>query len=445
MAPARTAVPLQRLEVLYRALRTPKRYIARWYGACLLLGAATAGVFPILVPLWIVHISNQTSLVAYVLGAYNLGLLTSPIWGKRAESRHDYRSVFLGGFIAAAIGMALLPLTHTWVAWAIGAFFTGAGTAAASTVASLYVFDFAPRSEWEPRIGWLQSFNGMGLVIGLLLAGALTTALPTGLWIGAALLALAAAIGGAGLPLMIPTPPSHTAQLIEGLDFRALAAFGRAESLGSVLRHSHHLTFAGLGQMRRLLLTPFGRFIGSWFALSFGVAGFFAYFPILLEKSYGVPASVTALTYAVAATMGIVLYVQASRLCAQFGSTRVYRWALVLRAIGFIILLALLAVPLPDKTVLALLGFSTIALAWPLLSVSGTTLAGSLSPLSEGAAIGLFNGATAVATVAGTLLAGPLATAWGYMSILGLGIGGLVIALLPRFPDTSSTSSDGRA
>lgn len=425
--------PLERLAVLYQALQEPKRYVARWYGAYLLLGATTAGIFPILVPLWIVQGNHHAYWVAYVFGAYNLGLLTSPLWGQLSETREDYRLIFLAGFGCAAVGMAILPITHTGIAWTIAAFLVGVGTAAASTVASLFVFDFTPRAEWEPRIGWLQSFNGIGLVIGLLLAGAFTTTLATGLWVGAALLALAVAVSSRGLPMKPSTPHAHRTlrDHVEGLDFRALAAFGRPESLGSLLRHSHHLTQAGLRHITQLLPTRFGRFLTSWFALSFGVAAFFAYFPILLRKSYGVPASLTALTYALAATIGIVLYVQASSLCARFSAARVYWWALWLRGIGFATLLALLFIAVPDKTLIALLGFCLIVLAWPLLSVSGTTLAGSLSPLSEGAAIGLFNAATAVATVGGTLLGGPLAATWGYSAILALGIVGLLIALIP--------------
>jgi fucose permease len=48
----------------------------------------------------------------------------------------------------------------------------GVGAGAAGTVATLLIVNFAARSEWEPRIGWLQSFNGAGQLLGLLLGGA---------------------------------------------------------------------------------------------------------------------------------------------------------------------------------------------------------------------------------------------------------------------------------
>ncbi|MHB1515144.1 MAG: MFS transporter [Acidiferrobacteraceae bacterium] len=421
-----------RLALLHRAWRMPKRYIAPWYIAYLLLGAATAGIFSLLVPLMIVAVSHRPSLIAYVFGAYNLGLLTSPIWGKLTERRRDYRFVFLGGFFVAACSIVVLPMASGISVWCLLAFLTGLGTAAASTVASLFIFDFAPREEWEPRIGWLQSFNGFGLVVGLLIAGALTGALTMGLWVAGGLMFAALFVGGIGLPVKRTTHPFHLRETLQDLDFRSLAAFGYTEFLGrGFLHHSHHLNLAGLRQLPRLLPTAFGRFLVSWFSLSFGVAAFFAYFPILLQQSYGLPASLTALTYAIAAGVGIVLYVQASRWCSRWGSDRVYRWSLVLRWAGFVTLFVLYFLPLPGKTAIALFGFACIVLAWPALSVSGTALAGRLSPLSEGEAIGLFNASTAIATISGTLAGGPLAATLGYAAVLGLGVIGIGLAWLP--------------
>ena len=69
------------LHVLRRAWKTPRPFIAIWYGSYLLLGAAVAGLFVIMVPLVIVATTHDSRLVAYVIGAYNAGLLLSPAWG----------------------------------------------------------------------------------------------------------------------------------------------------------------------------------------------------------------------------------------------------------------------------------------------------------------------------------------------------------------------------
>lgn len=45
--------------------------------------------------------------------------------------------------------------------------------------------------------------------------------------------------------------------------------------------------------------------------------------------------------------------------------------------------------------------------SWPLLSVSGLDLGASLTPFSEGAAVGLLNAALALATAVGIAVSGP--------------------------------------
>ncbi len=61
----------------------------------------------------------------------------------------------------------------------------------------------------------------------------------------------------------------------------------------------------------------------------------------------------------------------------------------------------------------AAVGFAIIVIARPLLSVAGTDLGASLTPFSEGAAVGLLNAALALATAVGIVASGPLAQRWG--------------------------------
>ncbi|MHB1566534.1 MAG: MFS transporter [Acidiferrobacter sp.] len=423
-----TATDRSPLHILYRAWQTPRQFLAAWYGSYLLLGAATTGLFAILVPLLIVTTTHNSGLVAYVVGAYNAGLLLSPLWGILAERRQDYRLIFIGGFLVAAIALLGLSLPLSATLWALCAVGIGIGTGAASTTASLFIFDFAPRDEWEPRLGWLQSFNGAGMVGGLLLAGLWTATPAIGLRAAAILMAVGAIIGSRSLPVPHQRKTGHrTAHL--HLDFRGLAAFGHSEpAAGNLIRHLRLPLALPLRRVLTTLPTPFGRFIMSWSVWSFAVAAFFAYFPILLQHTFAITPGLTAFFYALVATGAIGLYIAASRWCARFGAARIYRLSLLVRAGGFALLLLLVFVPLADKVLPALAGFAIIILAWPTLSVSGTVLAGQLSPSSEGAAIGLFNAATALAMVAGTFSGAPLVAFLGYAAILGMGLGGLLVS-----------------
>lgn len=422
-----------RLHVLRQALAAPTRYVRPWYFAYLLLGVVTAGMVPVLLPLMMVSVSHQLSTVAYVMGAYNLGLLTSPLWGLLAERFKAYRSLFFIGFVLAGAAIASMPLLGGMAGWMPVAFAIGAGSAGAATVASLFIVDFSPSSEWEPRFGYLQSFNGGGQVAGLLIAGAFAHGLFTaGLWVSALLLIPALMIGRIGLPIPAQHRTAGEARrhIHAFLDVRALAAFPHVNFLSGIGYHFHVLNLRGLRQLPRALGTPFARFILSWFFLALGVAAFFAYFPVMLSHSYGIRAGVTSLTYAVAAAVGIALFILASRWADRFGSEVVYQVGLWLRFAGFALLLIPFLFNLSSGFTLAAAGFVLIVLAWPLLSVSGTGLAALLAPFSEGAAMGLFNAALAFGTVIGTFASGFLVKDFGFQVIPVMALLGIALSVV---------------
>jgi MFS family permease len=419
-----------RLSVWRQALGAPGRYIRPWYGAYLLFGIVTAGMVPVLLPLMIVAVSHRLDTAAYVMGAYDLGLLSSPLWGMVAERQNLYRSLFLIAFLIGAAAVGVLPFLDSLPAWMAAAFVLGSGSAGAATLASLFVFDFAPRAEWEPRIGFLQSFNGAGQVVGLLLAAAFSRGpFDWGLWLAALLLLPALVIGGMGLPVGSHAhPPGKRAHLT--LDVRALAVFPHVNFHSDVGFHLHRLTMDGLRRLPDALGTPFGRFLLSWFVLSLGVAGFFTYFPVMLEHGYGLGTHASSLIYAVMAAVGIAVFVLASRWSESLGSGRVYQIGLGVRLIGFALLVVPYLAPLETRLPFGAVGFALIVIAWPLLSVAGTDLAARLAPFSEGAAVGLFNASWALATVIGAFASGPLAATLGYRSIAWTGVLGLVLAML---------------
>jgi hypothetical protein len=91
-------IPDDRLRLALRTITAPRRYVRPWYFAYLLLGAVTSGLLTVLLPLTVEAVSHRLSTVAYVMGAYNFGLLTSPLWGIVAERLKAYRHLFLGSF-----------------------------------------------------------------------------------------------------------------------------------------------------------------------------------------------------------------------------------------------------------------------------------------------------------------------------------------------------------
>jgi predicted MFS family arabinose efflux permease len=441
--------PHDGLRALRRVLKAPRRYVSPWYLAYLLLGAVTAGLIPILFPLMIRRAAHDLSAVAFVMASYNLGLLLSPVWGTIAERRILYRPVGFAGLFFTAGATALMPFLHRLSEWLPCAFVIGAGSGAVVTVATLFIVDFAPRDEWEPRIGALQSFNAIGQVAGLLLAGLFATgSFSAGLWVGAAMLVPAFALGAIGLP-----PGSHprarrplVKRVREHLDIRALAVFPRLIFLSGIGLHVYHLNGSALRQLPAAVGTRFGRFLLSWFMFAFGIAAFFAYFPIMLADVYGIPAHVTSAVYALVAAVAIGVFVLTSRLIGRFGSGSVYRAGLWTRLGGFVLLLLPLVFPIRHSAGLALVAFALIVVAWPVLSVAGTAIAARLAPSGEGAALGLYNAALALATVIGTFVSGPLVRSLGYVVVPVLAIAGLLAAIFLELRlDSPSRRGGGRA
>lgn len=123
------------------------------------------------------------------------------MFGYVAEHRSFYRPVFFGSFIVLAKAFGTFPLGASLTLWLPAAVLIGLATGAADTVATLFVVNFTPKSEWEIRIGWLQNFNGTGQLAGLLMASALVgKPAVTGFFIGAELALLAVVVGRIGLP-----------------------------------------------------------------------------------------------------------------------------------------------------------------------------------------------------------------------------------------------------
>ncbi len=430
---ARAQLAREHLDRWRAILKKPSHWVSIWFFAYTLLGAVSSGLLPILLPLMIVALTHHLSWVAYVMGGFNLGLLTSPLWGTLADKKHLHRPIFFGGFLVLLSALAAMPFLPGIFTWSGLSLLAGAGTSAVATMASLFVVEFDPQNEWEPRLGWLQTFNGGGQVGGLLLAGIFVGNFKLGLICSALALIPAIWLGAKGLPVAAKRHSWRTGvgdQMRRELDWRFLAHFGRPELLGGgLLRFSHHLSLRGARRWADVLHTRFGRFLLSWFAVAFGVAAFFAYFPVAMQKAYNVAPALTSSVYALTAAIALVLYSVGGQLSGRFGAGKVYRWSLVLRFLGFGLLLLVFFLPI-SKTLLAVAGFVLIILSWPLQSISGTTLTARLTPFSQGAAMGLFNASGAVATVIGTFLSGPLVHFIGYPSLSAIALIGILLGWL---------------
>ena len=194
-------------------------YLAPWYLAYAILGLITSGMLPFLMPLMIASTTSEPGRIAYVIGAYNIGLLAAPLLGRLAQRYQLFRPIFFGGFIALTLGLGAATQTSAFSDWVPLALLCGLGAGAVATVAPLFVIGFAPKDEWDARIGWLQSFSGGGQLAGLLISGLIAQGpLAYGFWVAAALSALAILVGHFGLPSIAPARGAPAAAPMAPID-----------------------------------------------------------------------------------------------------------------------------------------------------------------------------------------------------------------------------------
>jgi MFS transporter, DHA1 family, tetracycline resistance protein len=397
-------------------------WIEPWYFVYAILGLVVAGLIPVLMPLIVSHAGNAGQ-VGLVMAAVSLGGLTSPLWGSLADLYRLHRWLLVGGMFTTTMGLAAFAFTTQPVIWLLLAVIQGFGAAGAATVANLFVVEAHPKTEWDERIGWLQTFYGIGQVSGLLLAGILTqTDFRVGFLVAAGLSAVAAILGWS----TTKTPPAQPGMepVLTHLAKHTEWVFSSPQRL------FHHPKLAGIKKTGSPLRSPYGIFLIFWLLAFGGSAAVFSQYPILMQKVYGVTPSASSIAFAIIAGLGLTLYTPAGKWSERYSTMRILRASLGLRLFAFAGLLCLGFLPAGGTVgLLALFAFAFVVWAWSLMSVSGTALAAQLSPVGEGQGMGIFNAITAIAGVIGAMLGGWVAGVWGYNSIVVLALLGVALGL----------------
>ncbi len=418
-----------------------RQLVEPWYLAYGLVGAATGGVAPIVLPL-VVDDAGDPSHVGLVVAAIGLGGLSAAYWGNLADRRRWHRVVFTGSALAGALALAAFAATTSVPMWIVLALVVGIAQSATNTVANLFIVEAHPQAEWTVRIGWLQTFYNAGIVGGLAVAGGVSQwPLAVGLLAGSASLLLAGVYGG----LTTRTPPQVGAL---SADVGAEPAGGGRRVLRAHPLHALHVEWtllsplrlvhaphgALLAHARRTLRTPFGLFLAVWLVANVGGYALFALYPLVMQQVFDISPGPSSFALAAATGIGLALYSPASMLSARFGPTLVFRAALGARLMALVGLVGAAERAFAGREVVVVLAFTIVALCFPLLSVSTTVLTSRLAPSGEGESMGLYTAATALAGLLGAVLGGWAAAGFGYAAPLVLAAVSVLAGLLLSAP-----------
>ena len=391
------------------------RTLPPWLLCYVLVGLVQSGMVPIILPLSAAP--GPTAGLTYA--AFAAAGLAAPLIGVWSDRYHLHRITLAAGLTLAGVTLLAHPLPGGLVQHMVMAALIGLGGTSANTVATMFIVEVDPPALWDRRISALQACNGAGQLAGLLLAGALSLrhiALAYEIAGGAMLLAVPLALRFAPDPVV--KIPRH--------DVRPRPSRGGDTAPSGVHRSFHLVTWAAILGMRR---SGLAWFLAAWLASYTATNAFSVMFPVAMLRDLHVATTWSTGAYAIGVGLGLALYRLVGGWDGRFGAWRVLALGLGLRVVIYAAVLGL-AWSAGGWTILPILAaFGLTQITWPLLSVSSTTLAVTLSPAHRAASAGLLNAVTALGATLGGI-AGGLLLQGGFVWLGAATVGSLAIALL---------------
>lgn len=387
-----------------------KRYSDPWYSGYAFQGAVVLGVAPILIPLIVGNAAGSAE-AGLVVAAFYAGQLSAPFLGGLTDRLGIHRAVYFLGYLLLAAGLAAFPFVSGAGFWLLLALIQGMGAAATNTVAAMFIVETRPKDEWDPRIGWLQTFYGLGQALGLGLAALLQMEPGWGMVIAAALMLPGIWLGRMGLP-----KTEHPARAAKVPKFSRRTHRQPRTPFGML----HHYESILTKDAARILLfwrSAFGLYLLSWFLCMLGSWLIYNLYPLLMQSAYGINASLSSLYYAVAAGIGIFVYAPSGILGHKIGDGPVVMLGILASIISAGAMAFLAHFDTQYNSWLVPAFFILMPVAWSPLIVAGTALTAQLATIAEGTAMGVFNATTAIASVLAALGAGYIAEFTGYKAV----------------------------
>ncbi|HSL42121.1 MAG TPA: MFS transporter [Anaerolineales bacterium] len=331
-------------------------------------------VLPIM-PFYIEKLGAGGRELGWLMSTYSLmQLICAPLWGVLSD-RIGRKPVLTIGVLGYAITLLMFGLATSFWTLFLARALSGILSSATMPTAMAYIGDHAPEKERSGGMGQLGAAMGIGIVIGPLLGGFLSTdSLSLPFFIGAGLAFVAFVL------VISILPESHAARTGSDKNVR-------------LTRESLHQTF----------LSPVGILLLLILVMSFGLTSFQGITGLyVVDKFHFDTRQVGAIWMVMGGMLIIVQGTLTGPLTKKFGEPLLIRAGLVGGSLGFIAM----SLAINYMTTLLALGFFTLALALigPALNAHISRFAGK----RQGTVMGLNSAATSLGRVVGPLWAGYL-------------------------------------
>ena len=407
-------------------LKSLRRYSQFWYSGYAFQAIVVFGTGGILMPI-VVNDTGNAAKAGVVIAFCYIGQMLAPLMGALVDRTGWHRLFYFSGYVLLAIGLAVFPFANLMWFWMALAFIQGVGAATTNTVAAMFIVEYKPKSEWDMRIGWLQTFYGIGQAVGVALASVLQADPTFGLLLSAALMIPGMVLGGRGLP------QSQEHQKPDKVDF-AHSLHRPPRSVHSFLHHYEGTVINNLKRVPKEVHSSFSLYIAGWFFVMLPTWLVGALFPLLMKGAFDISYKMSSSYYALGATIGIFAYMPSGTLGKKIGDG----WVVIIGTVMLLVSVAGLAVLShvhhSFNQWLVPLVYILIPIAWSPLIVGGNAWTAKLATFEEGEALGIFNATTAVASVISAFTAGLVAHKFGFSMVLIIGTASSVLALLCFLP-----------
>ena len=407
-------------------LKSLRRYSQFWYSGYAFQAIVVFGTGGILMPI-VVNDAGNAAKAGIVIAFFYIGQMLAPLMGTLVDRTGWYRHFYFSGYVLLAIGLAVFPFANLMWFWMALAFIQGVGAATTNTVAAMFIVEYKPRSEWDMRIGWLQTFYGIGQAVGVAAASVLQADPTFGLLLSAGLMIPGMVLGGRGLP------PSQEHQKPEKVEF-SHRTHSPPRSVHSFLHHYEGTVSKNLKRVPHELRSAFSLYIAGWFFVMLPTWLVGALYPLLMKGAFNISYQMSSLYYALGATIGIFVYMPSGNLGKKIGDGWVVTIGTIMTLVSITGLAALSHIHHSFNQWLVPLVYILIPIAWSPLIVGGNSWTAKLATFEEGEALGIFNATTAVASVISAFTAGLVAHKFGYGMVLIIGAVSSILALLCFIP-----------